>query len=29
MYAKIFNITIQIIYFIIFNEFIYENQFVT
>jgi hypothetical protein len=29
MYAKIFNITIQVIYFIVFNEFIYENQFVT
>jgi hypothetical protein len=29
MYAKIFNITIQVIYFIVFNEFIYKNQFVT
>jgi hypothetical protein len=27
--AKIFNITIRVIYSTVFNQFIYENQFVT
>jgi hypothetical protein len=28
MQIKIFNIAIRVIYLIMFNEFIYENQFV-